>query len=296
MVPDLKQMIRSDQPRALRGIKRCRMDVLEHTLRNRPPRIEYIDELETWLIDKRGNRKRRICGNHRKRGLPSVVPAGVYNPHRVVNPYEAYRCTKAAGEGIEHLPGLGPCRYHAQPRLRNRETAQEYIRAKLAREHEGLILGTDSLDDQMHQAMAAMTVEELLDGTRLLWRIEALRQMAEGEMEAQGYDLDRAQLIANLLERMVNMRLKMAKTDNEIIKTQAIASVLEVVLNGMVGIIEEQLGPGESATVLRQFKERLVIPLNEQGFSEIMKRQEAAGIAGRIEISPTDFRLEAPVR
>jgi hypothetical protein len=293
-VADLKQIVREDQPRALKGVKRCSMEVLEHTLKKLPPRLEYIDELETWLLDKRGNRKRRICGNHRKRGLPSVVPTGVSNPHGVINPYDAYRCTKAAGWGFDHLPGLGPCCYHAQPLLRNPERAQEYIRQRLlAREREGLILGTNSLEDQMHQAMAAMTVEELLDGTRLLWRIEALRQMAEGDMEDEGFDLDRATVIGNMLERMVNMRLKMAKTDNEIIKTQAIASVLECVLNGMVGIIEEQLGPGESARVLREFKERLVIPMNEQGFSEILKRQEAAGISGRVEISPTDFRLEA---
>lgn len=152
--------------------------------------------------------------------------------------------------------------------------------------------GITSLEEQLGVTMANMSVEELLDGTRLLWRIEALRQMAEGDMEDSGYDTDRANAISNLLERMVNMRLKMAKTDNEIIKTQAIANVLQVVLNGVVAIVEELMGPADVAKVLTAFKERLVIPLTEQGFSEILKRQEAAGVAGRIELHPADVRVE----
>ena len=259
--------LRRENPRAARGKKRCKMEVLEYALRKPPPKVEVVDELEIYLLDDQGKRKRRICGHHRKRGFPSVVPAGMLNPHGVVDPYDEYRCTSSAGLGFAHLPQLGPCKYHAPPYLRTAEGTQKRVRAKHLQDLEGSVDGITSLEEQLGVTMANMSVEELLDGTRLLWRIEALRQMAEGDMEDSGYDTDRANAISNLLERMVNMRLKMAKTDNEIIKTQAIANVLQVVLNGVVAIVEELMGPADVAKVLTAFKERLVIPLTEQGFS-----------------------------
>lgn len=294
MLIELKGL-RKEFPRGGRLHRRCSLEVLERTLRREPPNLERVDELESYVVDGDGNRIRRVCGNRLLRGLPSTVPQGVANPHGVTDPYEQYRCTSVAGYGVPHLEGFGPCRRHLPPFLQSREGMQEYVMEKLAKrgysEGKDAVTGVGSLQKHITDVEMRMKVSELLDSTRLLFEMEALRAMAKEAMDTDGYDQERADHIASLMVKQTDMHLKMAKTDNELIKNQALAAILRVVLNGVVAIVEEQLGPEEAANVLVQFRERLVIPITEQGFTEVLIRQQASGVGDAITVAANDFSV-----
>jgi len=244
-----------------------------------------VDNLEVYLLNAEDQRQRRVCGAHRRLGLPSYVPKDIPNPWGSKDPYEEYRCLLPAGFRTP-IRGLGRCRYHYQI---SREGLQRNLMSGI--ERPDAAVGTISFEGKLKEIMKDMSVEELLDGTRLLWRIEALRQMAEEDMEEGGFSLERAESIGGFLGRMVDMRLKMAKTDNEIVRTQAIAQIVQVLLNGMISIIEASLGPEQAASILKEFKKKLIIPLTEHGYSETLRRQEAAGVMQRIEINPADITV-----
>jgi len=265
-------------------------------LQDPPPIIEEIDELEIYQIGANGEREKRICGGVR-RELPTFVPGGLANPHNVENPRKQYRCTNPAGMSVKSVNGIGPCWKHAPMGIKRSEKVQEFMRQFLANHgyKEGTVSGTNELNSKIAELQANMTVEELLDGTRLLWEIEALRKLAIDAMESDQdneYCAEDAEHIARLMDQLVDMRLKMVKTDSEIVKNQAVASIVRVVLNGVVMIVERQLGPGSAAKVLEEFKQTLLIPMNEHGFSEILRRHEAAGLLGAISVSANDFKVE----
>ena len=278
----------------------CTIAQLEEVLSKPPPNIEIIDEYEAYLIQDDGTKK-RICGHPIDIDLPSLVPEGIKNPHDVKNPYLEYRCCEEPALMRDGESFWGPCEKHlpqawkkknGDPSKVFKRGLQKSISQKGQRDKENMKSGTNELQSWIDHIQDTMTVEQLLDGTRLLFEMEALRALAKEKMSELGYDQDQSEHIASLMVRQTDMRLKMAKADNELLKNQALSAVLKVILNGVVAIVEEQLGPAAAASVLSKFKETLVIPITEQGFTEVLRRQQAMGLNEPIELSANEFQVQ----
>ena len=290
-IPNFKRKVFGEAPSKLPK-KYCADRQLEEVLAKPPPNLEYVDEFEVYQLDKNGKRWRRVCGRNHLLRLPPYVPEGVANPHNVANPREAYKCTNVSYDDGSGLGRFGWCEEHMK-RIPQIDGVREAIKKRMADMSGGHEGTTDitSLQEWVDKVQESMTVDDLLDGTRLLYEMEALREMAKDFMEKNGYDQEQADYIASLMFRQTEMRLKMAKTDNELLKNQALSAVLRVILNGVIAIIENKLGPAEAAAVLTEFKKNLIIPITEQGYSEVLRRQQASGMSEPIAIDANQFRV-----
>ena len=91
---------------------RVNPEQLTEFLKKAPPKLEIVSLIEIYKLDDEGKRKARICGMPQNYRLPTFVPDGIPNPHKVTNPRNEYRCARFAGTQTSHK-GIGCCQKHS---------------------------------------------------------------------------------------------------------------------------------------------------------------------------------------
>lgn len=282
--------------------KRCRKGFdghdaiyLERLLLQKPPRIERVSDVEVYLLDDKG-RKRRVCGQLKPR-LISFVPVGMNNPHEVVNPQKAYACLAAAGHGTAHA-GIGPCRRHKRAMIevggQRWKTWYKY-RAELLRagftEIEGVMTSDEFIDDSEGSEVVKIDLEEyeklarekytpaeLLDTMRSLYQMEAVKLAVMDSLKREGVSLDRLRTVSDQIVKSAQYQAAMAKRDLVLMQGKAVEAITRALVTGMLAIVIETLGRDKAIEVLSRFRQELVLPVNDTGFTELLRRQQAAGM------------------
>lgn len=247
---------------------------LKSILQDPPPKIEKESDGETFLMDDEGNYVRKICGRW-SIDLPDIVPYGVENPYDVVNPSREYVCTKNAGEDTMH-PGMGPCSRHQE------EVSQK---GKKGRFNDALLQSMGDFDSYLDQAKARTTPSELLDITRPLYELEALKMMTIAYMREEGYSQSAIESIAAKIRDGAEVQLMLAKRDHEIIKNKAIATIIRMMVVGTLDIIDKVLKGDDrqkAKEIAKRMNDDLLLPAQKSGLTEILQRQESTGAVERV--------------
>ena len=271
---------------------------LEEILKKPPPKILTISKIECYLLDEQGERVRRICGMRRQKSFPSHVPVGIDNPHGWVNPLDQARCLNHAGSNTDHV-GIGPCRLHmAQIAVEGRKgvPTSEQFKQYIKDNH---LDGSDLRQGVTHmteedlrqggefQAYLAkvkneLTTEDLTDTIRGLYELEALKAMLVDQMESSGVTQDRIEAVAQQILKSAQYQATTAKRDAQIMQTKAVQALTQVMITGILGIIAENISSEKAVEIMQRFKDELVLPTNQHGYTEMLRRQKASGLTEKI--------------
>jgi hypothetical protein len=265
----------------------------QRALLNKPPPVAKISNVESYLLRPTGFYGKRICGSKiLSLGLPSFVPEGMYNPWGVTNPSEQYVCTKPAGWGTDHV-GFGKCKRHDQNKESssmktvNMSKVNKVNKKKdkaFSEEIDALLMEIGDFDTYLSEAKARTTPDELLDITRPLYELEALKLMTIEWMGKFGFDEEAINSIAKRIQESANVQLILAKRDHEIIRNKAIASMIKVFVTGILSILLEELedNPLKAKAIAMRLNEELLLPVQNIGITEVMKKQEVSGEYNKI--------------
>lgn len=263
--------------------------LLKIALSKKPPCTQVISELEAWLLnEKTKERIRRICGASSVKNAPTFVPAELENPFNVKNPQKEYICLNAAGLKTDH-EGIGFCYLHDK-RQRKKLAKNIFLDIKkenggkdklspFPKETEELILQLGDFDFYLQEAKAQSTPDELLDLTRPLYELEALKLMTIAWMKKFGFSPDAIESIAKRIQESADVQLTLAKRDHEIIRNKAIATILRSMITGILLILDKTIpnNPKLAKEIASKVNDELLLPLNTLGITELLKRQEAMG-------------------
>ena len=256
---------------------------LEKILQEPPPKIEKLAPTEIYLVNEETNTKRRICGEpKRKYLLPIFVPIGISNPHKVINPYAEYVCTHSAGRGWEK--DIGPCLEHARDKASGSTKKQERKFRDLVKPNrlikDGIAVHMGQYNEYFKKAVDDVPIRELYDQARPLYEFEALKLMLQDEMQQADNEeaLTLIRQFSDIINKSANVRLTLSQADQVLIKNDAIKRLIESLINGMIIAVEEKLGLEQAQQVLEYFREEVLIPIEERGFTEVHMRQKAAGM------------------
>ena len=299
-------------------------DELEELLSKPPPDIDRRNAIEVWRKNPKTGNSVRICGFETNKKLPTFVPEGIPNPHGVVNPRKEYVCCKPAGWKTDHA-GVGPCwfhhtysnpgkdgeswgkRYHLRTQfkellkdcyLNGADMEDDVLRGRdaLAVLEEGLDGGSGgaskplSFDAYLEKVKQEVAPEDLVDSLRLLYEIEAQRAMLRDEQERLGeVDPERIEKMTNNILKMAQFQATIAKRDEHLMKAKAIQAICQVFITGVLAVVSEELDNADAIKILNRIKEEVVLPVNERGYTEMLRRQEAAGLTKVAE----DIAIEA---
>ena len=287
------------------AVPRSTPEELEEFLKTPPPNIEIVSLIEIYKLDGEGNRKTRVCGMPRKNNLPTFVPEGVANPHGVVNPREQYRCTHAAGRRTSHL-GIGCCREHSfysfaqfrgdkfsrQYNLSaqfDEMVKNEFLSPKSMKKSKDIAVPPENaltaevdFDYFVEKAKQDLTPEQLFDSTRSLYELEAIKLALKDEMRREGVDVASLEQMADQILKSAQYQAQMAKRDKALMEASHIQLQTKVLVAGLINIVNETLGEAQAIEVLKKIKTELVLPINEVGATELLRRQQAAGITDRV--------------
>ena len=286
-------------------VPRCTAQELEEFLKKPPPRLEIVSLIEIYRLDEDGNRKSRVCGMPRKTNLPTFVPEGVANPHGVLNPREEYRCCKAAGYATSHT-GIGCCRKHSYYSFAQFRGEKFKTRYNLASQFDELVkheflkprsmekskdiavppengLSADvDFDYFVTRAKEELTPEQLFDSTRSLYELEAIKLALKDVMRRDGVDVASLEQMADQILKSAQFQAQMAKRDKALMEASHIQLQTKVLVAGLINIVNDTLGEAEAVEVLKRIKTDLVLPINEVGATELLRRQQAAGVTDRV--------------
>jgi len=256
---------------------------LEKILQAPPPKIEKLSPTEIYLVNEKNNTKRRICGEpKRSYVLPIFVPIGIPNPHKVINPYVEYVCTHSAGQGWEK--DIGPCLEHARDKASGSTKKQERKFRDLVKPNrlikDGIAVHMGQYNEYFKKAVDDVPIRELYDQARPLYEFEALKLMLQDEMQQADNEeaLTLIRQFSDIINKSANVRLTLSQADQVLIKNDAIKRLIESLINGMIIAVEEKLGLEQAQQVLEYFREEVLIPIEERGFTEVHMRQKAAGM------------------
>lgn len=269
---------------------------LERLLLQKPPCIERVSDVEIYLINDNG-KKRRVCGQIRPK-LVRFVPDGMSNPHNVANPQDAYVCLSAAGHGTAHR-GIGPCWRHNRSMIAVGDQRwktwykyrEELLRAGFT-EIEGVMTSEDfiasdseaqdivkiDLEEYEKLAREKYTPEQLLDTMRSLYQMEAVKLAVMDTLKRDGVSLDRLRTVSDQIVKSAQYQAAMAKRDLILMQGKAVEAITRALVTGMLAIVIETLGRDKAIDVLSRFRQELVLPVNDTGFTELLRRQQAAGM------------------
>jgi len=283
---------------------------LEELLKEPPPKILRVSTIEYYLLDDKGERQRRICGQRRTKKYPSCVPVGIDNPHKWINPVDQARCMNRAGSWTDHN-GIGPCRLHSGVRLRGKdgkrypksEDFADYVRENHL-DATTLRQGTTRMTDEdlrqggefktyLDKVKTELTTDDLTDTIRGLYELEALKAMLVDQMEESGVTQDRIESIAQQILKSAQYQATTAKRDAAIMQTKAIQALTQVMITGILGIIAENISSEKAIQIMQIFKADLVLPTNQYGYTEMLRRQKASGLADRIALLADSVAEEA---
>ena len=272
---------------------------LEELLQGPPPKILRVSTIEYYTLNDRGERQRRICGQRRTKMYPSCIPVGIDNPHKWTNPVDQARCQNTAGLRTDHK-GIGPCRLHSGVRLRGKdgkrypksEDFADYVRENHL-DATTLRQGTTRMTDEdlrqggefknyLERVKTELTTDDLTDTIRGLYELEALKAMLVDQMEESGVTQDRIESVAQQILKSAQYQATTAKRDAAIMQTKAIQALTQVMITGILGIIAENISSEKAIEIMQKFKADLVLPTNQYGYTEMLRRQKASGIAERI--------------
>ncbi len=273
---------------------------LEEILKRPPPRILAVSKIEAYLLDEQGERTRRICGSRRSKSFPSCVPIGIDNPHKWINPLEQARCLNPAGTRTDHL-GIGPCWLHVgylrlkdEKKFIKKEQFSEYVKENHLSGHDIRQGVTHMSDDDLRQGgefkeylekvKNELTTEDLTDTIRGLYELEALKAMLVDQMTASGVTQDRIEAIAQQILKSAQYQATTAKRDAQIMQTKAVQALTQVMITGILGIIAEHISSDKAVEIMQKFKDDLVLPTNQHGYTEMLRRQKASGLADKISL------------
>jgi len=271
---------------------------VEELLENPPPRILRVSAVEYYLLNEQGERARRICGQRRSKKFPICVPVGMDNPHKWVNPLDQARCQQYAGYRTDHV-GIGPCHLHSG-RMRGKKRHYkatefgEYVRE----EHlngDTIRNGITKMSDEdltqggefksyLEKVKSELTTDDLTDTIRGLYELEALKAMLVDRMESEGVTQDRIEAVAQQILKGAQFQATTAKRDAQIMQTKAIQALTQVMITGILGIIAENISSDKAIEIMQKFKDDLVLPTNQHGYTEMLRRQRASGLTEKIEL------------
>jgi len=273
---------------------------LEEILKAPPPRILAISKIEAYLLDEKGERKRRICGSRRAKSFPSCVPIGMDNPHNWTNPLEQARCLNHAGARTDHL-GFGPCWLHVgflrlkeDGKFIKQDQFAQYVKENHLSGHD-IRQGVTRMSDEdlrqggefksyLEKVKNELTTEDLTDTIRGLYELEALKAMLVDQMESDGVTQDRIESIAQQILKSAQYQATTAKRDAQIMQTKAVQALTQVMITGILGIIAEHISSDKAVEIMQKFKDELVLPTNQHGYTEMLRRQKASGLADKISL------------
>lgn len=294
--------------------ERVSAEELEDFLRKAPPLIRRESLIEMYSINRDTGKERRICGQPRNKKLPTFVPEGICNPHNVIDPRRQYVCCSPAGRGTDHV-GIGPCKKHSFLSYYS-DRGYQFGRRYSFRSHfkdllqdhymngrdmpDSVISGRDamvalqdglggdplktkssiSFDGYLQKAMEEVSPEDLVDSLRLLYEMEAHRMMLKDEQEELGIlDPERIEKISNNILKMAQFQATVAKRDEHLMKAKAIQAICQVFITGVLNVVNEEIGSDQAISILQRIKDDVVLPVNERGYTEMLRRQEAAGMS-----------------
>lgn len=263
---------------------RCTVEELEELLQKKVAPIEIVSPIEVWTLDEEGRRKRRICGQYKSMRLPRFVPDGVTNPHGVQDPQQEYRCAAAAGYRTDH-PGIGPCKWHSG-----------YMKKTSVLVREQYLLGGDAMsedeavvkcqfDDYIEKVRAEYSDEDLWNIQRVLVELEALKlQVRDALNEKDVIDLDLMDQFIKLTKQALDAQMTQVKRDQTLLQLRGVKEVLQAMVNGVISLIEEEAKahPELIIRILGRLETDVLVPISEQGYTELLRRQEVSGVAGRV--------------
>ena len=275
---------------------------LRDLLETSPQRFDFISQIEIYLLEKDGTRKRRVCGHHTNHALPTFVPDDMDNPHGWINPRQQRRCTNHAGYRTDHA-GLGPCKRHqncwyagwgGKPYSKSYRLAHDF--EELVRNefltgdtmNEGVITAGDAAEESLEfskyldKVKSELSPEDLYDSVRSLYEHEALKEMAKEKMTEDGVTLDRIEAVATQIIKSAQYQATTARRDATIMQGRAVQAIAQVMVTGMLHIVSETVKGDAALEILRRIKDELVLPTNEFGYTEMIRRQKAAGISDNV--------------
>jgi len=275
---------------------------LREVLEKPPQRFDYVSQIEIYLLDKEGSRKRRVCGHYTNHALPTFVPEGMDNPHGWINPRQQRRCTSHAGHRTDHV-GIGPCSRHQNcwyagwggkkysKSYRLAHDFEELVRNEFLKGDsmtEGAITAGDATDETLEfnkfldKVKSELSPEDLYDSVRSLYELEALKEMAKAKMTEDGVTLDRIESVAAQIIKSAQYQATTAKRDATIMQGRAVQAIAQVMVTGILHIVSETIKGDAAVEILKRIKDELVLPTNEFGYTEMIRRQKAAGISDNV--------------
>ena len=271
-LPGLKDKRRSTQ--------RCDVDFLTEVLESSPPLLEWVRDAEVYNIDEEGNRKKRICARPLLKKLPDFVPDGIVNPHNVVDPYAEYVCLNTAGfgRGVK----FGPCKFHNKGKM-SKAMAEKSLDVEELKK-DGIAIPAGDLQAHLGKVRSEITPDELYEPSRALYELEALKSMLVESMVEGGLDVDAVKQIADIVTRSSNVKLTQAKFESKMLKNKNIERLVESLIHGMLAAVEKVAGRQMLSQIMEIFKNEVLLPINEDGFSELNLRQKEAGLHDKYEV------------
>jgi hypothetical protein len=272
---------------------------LRDVLETKPPRFEFVNQIEIYLLEDDGSRKRRVCGHHTNHALPTFVPDDMDNPHGWINPRQQRRCTNYAGYRTDHA-GLGPCNRHQNcwyagwggraysKSYRLAHDFEELVRNEFLTGEtmtENAITAGDAAEDSLEfnkyldKVKSELSPEDLYDSVRSLYELEALKEMAKDKMTEDGVTLDRIESVATQIIKSAQYQATTARRDATIMQGRAVQAIAQVMVTGILHIVSETVKGDAAVSILKRIKDELVLPTNEFGYTEMIRRQKAAGIS-----------------
>jgi len=141
-----------------------------------------------------------------------------------------------------------------------------------------------NFDGYLQKVKENMTPEELLDSVRLLYELEASRQMVKDKLALEGNtNLDDIKEIADNILKMATFQKTMAQRDAELMRAKAVQMICQVFTTGVLAVIADVIDKKAAIEVLTRIKETVVLPIDEFGYTEMFKRQAAAGLHKKVE-------------
>tara|TARA_S200002703_G_scaffold35050_2_gene30253 strand:+ start:55 stop:1008 length:954 start_codon:yes stop_codon:yes gene_type:complete len=296
-IKDLKNQKRFVDPRVS-------PEKLTEFLADPPPNLEIVSLIEIYRLDADGKRDRRVCGMPRSTKLPTFVPEGIDNPHTVKNPRDEYRCQLYAGHNTSHL-GLGPCFRHQWYAFKNFRghkfergyhlksqfedlVKNEFLKANTMQEKDIAIRPETGISNPINfeyyidKAKEKYTPEDLFDSVRYLYELEAVRLAIKEQMAEDGVDVGSLEMMADQILKSADFQQKMAKRDADLMQASHMQLQTKALVTGLIHIVNETLGAEKAIEVLKKVKSDLVLPVNEIGATELIRRQQAAGISDKV--------------
>ena len=272
-------------------------DQLTEILSDKPPNIEFVSLIEIYRLTEEGKRERRVCGMPRNYRLPTFVPEGIANPHGVVNPRDEYRCMQFAGHGTNHN-GLGCCQRHSwyaftvfrghkfQRGYNLNSSFDELVKNEFLTEEtmdeDAVVTSNDEtalqknidFDYYVDAVKEKLNPEDLFDSVRYLYELEAIRLALKDEMKKDGVDIVNLEMMADQILKSADFQAKMAKRDADLMQATHVQLQTKAMVTGLIHIVQEMLGPEKAIEVLKKIRTDLVLPVNEIGATELIRRQQ----------------------